>query len=225
MKLGGRNVTTLVFESGRPARMDTYADASGPAASFAAGEIGRDSTVGAPIRIEGRLWGVMIVAARREEPHPPDTEERLANSTELVATAIANSQAREELRAIADEQAALRRVATLVAQGVPAAEMFEAVARRDQARLDLDTCGLMRFETDGGTTLLAADSRLPLAGAVGERLTLDPGTTAAQVRRTGRPARVERTTTTLAPCRSGCAASATEEPSERRSSLRAVCGA
>ena len=190
VKLGGRNVTTLVFESGRPARLDTYADASGPLASFAAGEMGVRSTVGAPIRVEGRLWGVMIVAARREVPHPPDTEERLANFTELAATAIANSQAREELRAIADEQAALRRVATLVARGVPPAEMFNAVTSETRRVLELDACGLMRFDTDGSTTLLAADSTLPLAGAVGERLALDPGTTAARVRRTGRPARV-----------------------------------
>ena len=51
--------------------------------------MGIRSTVASPILVEGRLWGAMTVSAKRE-PLPPDTEERLANFTELVATAIAN---------------------------------------------------------------------------------------------------------------------------------------
>jgi hypothetical protein len=50
-------------------------------------------------------------------PQPPGTEARLASFTELVATAIANAEAGRELRRLADEQAALRQVATLVARG------------------------------------------------------------------------------------------------------------
>jgi GAF domain-containing protein len=52
---------------------------------------------------------------------------RLAGFTELAATAIANAQARVELRGFAEEQAALRRVATLVAHGAPPAEVLTAV--------------------------------------------------------------------------------------------------
>ena len=52
-------------------------------------------------------------------PLPPDTEERLTRFTELVATAILNAQARAEVQRLADEQAALRRVATLVARERP----------------------------------------------------------------------------------------------------------
>ena len=59
---------------------------------------------------------------------PADTEARLAGFTELVATAIAEAQARVELRGFAEEQAALRRVATLVAQGAPPEKVFSAVA-------------------------------------------------------------------------------------------------
>jgi signal transduction histidine kinase len=55
--------------------------------------------VGVPIRVEGRLWGVMIVASSREEPLPADTERQLAGFTELAATAIANAQARAEVAA------------------------------------------------------------------------------------------------------------------------------
>jgi signal transduction histidine kinase len=54
---------------------------------------------GAPIIVEGRLWGELGVASTLEEPLPPDTEARLASFTELVATAIANAQSRAELMA------------------------------------------------------------------------------------------------------------------------------
>ena len=54
--------------------------------------------MGVPIRVEGRLWGVMVVALTREELLPADAEEGLAGFTELVATAIADAQARTGLR-------------------------------------------------------------------------------------------------------------------------------
>src|SRR5580765_1737793 len=61
-----------------------------------------------------------------QSPLPVGTEAHLANFTELVATAIANTQARDELRRLADEQAALRRLALLVAQEASDAEVFTA---------------------------------------------------------------------------------------------------
>jgi GAF domain-containing protein len=69
----------------------------------------------------------MIVSSTREDGLPRD-EERLAAFTELVATAIANAQARDDLHALLEEQAALRRVATLVARGAPPDAVFAAVA-------------------------------------------------------------------------------------------------
>jgi transcriptional regulator with GAF, ATPase, and Fis domain len=47
----------------------------------------------------GRLWGLMTAASTRDAPMSPDTESRLAGFTELVATAVTNTQAHEELRA------------------------------------------------------------------------------------------------------------------------------
>jgi hypothetical protein len=59
----------------------------------------------------------MTVASTREnEPFPRGTEERLEEFTEVVAIAIANAEARDELRQVAAEQRTLRRVATLVAR-------------------------------------------------------------------------------------------------------------
>src|SRR4051812_46828224 len=113
---GEGTVSGLIFETGRPGRIDNYEEASGEGGEGAR-EVGVHSAVGAPITVQGRLWGVLIVVSNSEEPLPRDTEQRLAQFAELFATAIANSQAHEELARLAEEQAALRRVATLVAAG------------------------------------------------------------------------------------------------------------
>jgi signal transduction histidine kinase len=97
LELGGWNTPTLVFQTARPARID-YADASGAVAD-AARERGIHSSVGAPISVEGRLWGVMGVLFTRERSLPADTETRLAGFTELVGTALANAEARAALTA------------------------------------------------------------------------------------------------------------------------------
>jgi pilus assembly protein TadC len=71
--------------------------------------------------------GAVLVGYRRALL-PADTEARLASFAELVATATANTESRASLARLAEEQAALRRVATLVAQGVPPVEIFSAVS-------------------------------------------------------------------------------------------------
>jgi signal transduction histidine kinase len=95
--LGGHNLGTLVFETGRPARVDNYADASGPL-GVRLREVGLRSAVGTPITAEGRLWGMMAVGTTGDGLLP-DTEARLANFTELVATAIANAESRAAVAA------------------------------------------------------------------------------------------------------------------------------
>jgi signal transduction histidine kinase len=99
-RLGDRNVSTLVFETRRPARVESYGDAAarGRGAPWLAAT-GVRSSVGAPISLEDRLWGVMIVGSTSDVPPPRGTEERLADFTELVATAIANAEAQAELTA------------------------------------------------------------------------------------------------------------------------------
>jgi signal transduction histidine kinase len=97
--LGGqKNLATLVLETGRAARIDDYGDATGPLADDIR-EQGIQSAVGTPIVVEGRLWGLITAASSQEQPLPPDTEARLASFTELVATAISNTEARTEAAA------------------------------------------------------------------------------------------------------------------------------
>jgi signal transduction histidine kinase len=95
-QLGGKNIGTLVAETGRPARIDDYADVSGEI-GIAARDMEFRSAVGTPIVVEGRTWGFMAVVSTREQVLPRDTETRLGSFTELVATAISNAATRSEL--------------------------------------------------------------------------------------------------------------------------------
>jgi signal transduction histidine kinase len=122
MGLGGRNVHTLVFETCQPARVDHYGQDAGPAPMIVLAA-GVRSSVGAPISVKGRLWGVMSVASTYERPLSADTEARLAAFTELVATAIANAEAQAALaasrvRIVAAVDAARRRIERDLHDGV-----------------------------------------------------------------------------------------------------------
>jgi signal transduction histidine kinase len=96
--LGGNNITSIIAQTGRPARIDAYGDASGPVGRVAQG-VGFRSAVGTPIIVQGRVWGVMVAGSVGEEPLAPGTEARLASFTELVATAISNAENLAELTA------------------------------------------------------------------------------------------------------------------------------
>jgi signal transduction histidine kinase len=180
-------VTATVRETRRPARVDRYTDD----ADAAAREIGVRSAVGVPITVEGELWGVIVVVSTGEEPPPPGTEERLVGFTELMAAAIANAQAREELRAIADEQAALRRVATLVATGAPPADVFAAVAEEVARLLSVESAFVVRYEPDDAVTILAGNSTSDRPLPIGLRTPIIAPSLGSVIRETGRPARID----------------------------------
>ena len=192
LPLGGQNVTTLVYRTGQPARID-YDDAiSGAIGQVATHDWGLRSSVGVPISIEGRLWGVMVVAFTHDEPLPADTEAQLAGFTELVATAVANAQARGELRGFAEEQAALRRVATLVARAVPPEEVFAAVTAEAGRLLTTDLAVLARYDPDGTETILGASAGTGASPvAVGTRVALGGRDVSSLVFQTSLPARIE----------------------------------
>ena len=95
--LGGTNVSSLVAQTGRPARVDNRAEFSGQLAVVPVATMRSD--IGAPILVAGTLWGVMIIGTKKARPMPRDSEARLAGFTDLAATAIANAEAQTELRA------------------------------------------------------------------------------------------------------------------------------
>lgn len=102
---------------------------------------------------------------------------------------------RDELRRIAEEQAALGRVATLVARGVPPPEVFGAVAAETGRALGPDTAAVARFEPDGMATVVGSWARpgtQGLALPIGSRWPAGPGSVAGRVRLTREPAWVCR---------------------------------
>jgi len=188
-RLGGRNVPTLVFQTRRAARIDDYASAWGAAAE-AAREAGIRATVGVPVIVEGDLWGIMAVGSGTG-PLPAGTEVHLAAFTELAATAVANAQARVELRGFAEEQAALRRVATLVAQEAPPAEVFAAVTEEAGRLLRADHATTGRYVPDGTVSIVAGWDSTGAAAPVCNHAEIGGQDLHTIMFQTGRPVRID----------------------------------
>jgi signal transduction histidine kinase len=150
--------------------------------------LGIRSSVASPIVVEGELWGA-ITAASAEGPLPSGAERRLTEFTELVATAVANTQAREHVVALGEEQAALRRVATLVAEDAPPTELFRAVTEEIALVLGADASLLCRADRDGAAVVVGSSgdntprlgTRIPKGGTNLTTIVLD----------TAHPARIE----------------------------------
>ncbi|GAA1275661.1 hypothetical protein GCM10009609_43360 [Pseudonocardia aurantiaca] len=186
----------VALRTGRAARLDGFSQVSG-AYGDRIRATGIQSGVAAPIAVGGRLWGGIAVG-KRDGQFPDDTEQRMADFTALVGTAIANAEgraqleeSRDELRRLAGEQAALRRVATLVAQGEPPAEVFAAVAHEVGNVLDADAAMIVRLDPDGAATVLARVGAYPAELAVGNQWRPEPPLSIAVTLRTGRPARLD----------------------------------
>jgi PAS domain S-box-containing protein len=98
---------------------------------------------------------------------------------------------REELARLADEQAALRRVATLVARERPPAEIFAAVAEEVGQLLRVQDTTIFRYEDDWTATAVADRGDRDVPMSPGTRISLEGESATARVRRTALPARVD----------------------------------
>ena len=205
LPLEGEHIAPMILRTGRPARMDSHEHAGGETAALIRA-LGIQSMVGVPIVVGGQLWGSAAVGSRTG-PLPPDTEVRMADFADLVATSIANAATRVELQAgrdslrelaeslsvLARQQAALRRVATLVARGVSQSEVFSAVAEEMAGCLNVGNAEVLRFEDDGAAIVVVASYAEPGVPhlSVGERLTTEGDNVAATVSRTRQSARMD----------------------------------
>jgi signal transduction histidine kinase len=184
------SVTVAALKMGRPARLSGDQLAKGPHGDLTR-RLGLRAAIATPIVVESRFWGVAVAATVRAD-FPPGTESRLADFTELAATAIANAEGEKKLRELADTQAALRRLATLIAQGEPPEAVFAATTREALRHFGGGTARLIRYEPDGTSTLLANEGTTGPHVRVGERWEGYPPTgLTATVRRTGRAAYVD----------------------------------
>jgi PAS domain S-box-containing protein len=189
LQLAGNSVALRVLRTRRPARLDDYRTAAGPLAETAR-SIGVRAVVGVPVLVEGRVWGAISAGSTHEGPLPPDTEARLDQFTKLTATAIANAEARAEVHRLADEQAALRRVAVLVAQQPSPTEVFTAVTEAIGLLLDADLAVLHVFPGDGTATTVASWGRDGPMLPIGTWFPLDGDSLAARIFETGAAARM-----------------------------------
>jgi signal transduction histidine kinase len=161
-------------------------DAGGSATVVASnGEPAHESVTSAVV-VDGVPWGMLC--ARLPEPRQPDAEAWLADVAELVSIAVAAATSRVALRRLAGEQAAVRHVATLVAEGASLSDLFAAVARAVAQAIDADAISVERIDADRSTTVIASldAPRFP----IGRRWPLDGPGLHASVMASGRPVRV-----------------------------------
>src|SRR5262249_54594474 len=152
LPLGGPSIIGSVARTGRPARIDSYPDVPS-ATTYVVEGVPIQAGVGAPIVVDGRVWGTVVALSVEAAPLPDSTEARLSGFTELVATAIANAHAGAQVRRLADEQAALRRVATLVAREPSPPALFAAVAEEVALVLDVELANVLRYDGEDVATV------------------------------------------------------------------------
>jgi hypothetical protein len=128
LAVAGERVAVSAWHTAQPARTVRFDGPPGSVSDFLR-RAGTRAGSASPVVVNEWPWGVVITATARPGQLSPETEHWQAAFAELAATAIANAQTRVELRAIAEEQAALRRVATLVSRGAVFAGVAEEVGR------------------------------------------------------------------------------------------------
>jgi PAS domain S-box-containing protein len=191
LPLDGPSIVATVLRTGGAARFDDYSGVPGTVARRVR-EAGIRAAVGVPISVDGTTWGAMIAVAPDADPLPDDTESRLARFTELAAAAISNAQARDDLRGLAKEHAALRRVATLVATGADSSAVFDAVCQETGALIGATSVNLAHFTSDGLNLTMAGWSLRDTHVPTGTRLPLRGDSINALIRSTGKPQRFDR---------------------------------
>jgi PAS domain S-box-containing protein len=119
-----------------------------------------------------------------------DVTERRNAEEQLRKTQRELEASRDALRALADEQAALRRVATLVAKGAAPTEVFRAVSVEVASLLGAGQVGLVRYESEQEALVLAMHGQHPEVPRAGMRLPLKGDSVTERVLRTGHSARI-----------------------------------
>ncbi|MEV6925599.1 DUF4118 domain-containing protein [Dactylosporangium sp. NPDC051485] len=151
-----------------------------------------------PLRDGATLLGTLQVPAdipevltrRLQEKVVPSIESLLRAARERAAILDSLREGRDELRLLADQQAALRRVATYVARGVSPTEVFSAVTTEVSQLLGARNTMLLRYEP-GATVTIVATSQPALMSLVHSKWPATGSNIAALVRRTGRAARID----------------------------------
>jgi len=153
--LGGDNLTSRIARTSASSRMANYRD-DGSEITRTALSVGTRGSAGAPILVDDSLWGAIIVQSKVGRPLPGDMENRLSQFTELVALAIASSDARSELTA--------SRARIVVAADATRRQIERDL--HDGAQQRLVSLGLDLRATESALPADQADMRARIAGAV-----------------------------------------------------------
>jgi PAS domain S-box-containing protein len=162
--LGGEGTLARVFRGAPSARTDDYTGMTGGAVPVVRAQ-GLVSTAAAPIVVSGGTWGALIVGTTREVPLPEGAEERLGEFARLCSLAIATADSLEqlaqaaalerrrsaELQRLLAEQAALRRIATLVAGDVPPEAVFATVSEGAARVAGGESGAVARYDGESAT--------------------------------------------------------------------------
>jgi hypothetical protein len=146
----GNTLATVVQRTGRPARMDTYDNATGTLAALVRA-IGLRAAVGVPVIVDGRLWGLAAVGSERPGPMPAGTEAHLSDCAELIATALVAGYRDEQNRQLLAEASGRSDLIDALLEG----RAFDDWSLRDLA-------GHLRLPINGPFVVIAA--HVPSAG-------------------------------------------------------------
>jgi PAS domain S-box-containing protein len=185
---GGDTITGRVIERAGPARIDSFDEIETEFARARWRALGYGASIGAPVRVQGAVWGVVTASRESErEPFPKGAERRLEDFATLLAQAIENAEARRQMAHLLDEQSALRHVATLVAGGRPPAEVLARVTADVGRLLDARTVNVVLWEGVPNEVLVVAGWAVGPGAppAPGSLLHDEPGSAMIDVLETG----------------------------------------
>ncbi|MDT5185109.1 MAG: hypothetical protein QOI29_3267 [Mycobacterium sp.] len=145
--IDGGTLAAVVQRTGRPARMDSYENSGGSLAARVRA-VGVRATVGVPVIVDGRVWGLAVVGSVEPGPMPADTEVRISGFAELIGTALVAGYRDEQKRQMLDDTS--RR--SLLMDSLLEGRVF------DDSSLG-EVAGYLRLPKDGPFVLVAAEVR------------------------------------------------------------------
>jgi signal transduction histidine kinase len=187
----GETVTAKLYRSGRPERVDDYAGVEGELAARLR-EFGMRSVVGAPIQVDGRLWGALMVTSELPHTFPAGTEDRISSFAALVTAALANVDAREQLaasraRIVEAADAARRRIERDLHDGAQQRLVSLALSLRVlESNLDPDSAAVGELAVVRAELDAALEELRELARGIHPSILTDQGLEAALASLAGR---------------------------------------
>jgi hypothetical protein len=143
----GETIAAMVQRTGRPARMDSYKNRAGPLAARVRA-VGIHAAVGAPVIVDGRVWGLVAVGSIDDGPMPADTEVRISGFAELIGTALVAGYRDEQKRQVLDDTSRRSALIDSLLEG----RVFDDCSLSEVA-------GHLRLPRDGPFVVIAAEVR------------------------------------------------------------------